>query len=274
MRRPVYFTTAYRYPNEYIILFITILLILGVIAITAVATFCLSVVFVLAMLLVSFFYSGQFHSRIIQEGQPVTAQTVPSLAPAIQQAASRLQVGPAEIFVVPNNTLNAYTFGLSSPKTIVLNSALFQVMDRDELQFIIGHEMGHVILGHTWLNSLIGGMAGVPTTTEVHLILNLAFRWWNRACEYSADRAGMLACNSPQKAMSALIKLNLGGAPYTRLNMERALANIQAEDRQPLSGLAELMYTHPIIYHRIEQLQRYAASPEYQRLQVEMNGNI
>jgi len=32
----------------------------------------------------------------------------------------------------------AYTFGLSTPKVVVLYSALFDVMDADELKFIVG----------------------------------------------------------------------------------------------------------------------------------------
>ena len=39
-------------------------------------------------------------------------------------------------------------------KAIVLYSSLFKIMDQDEIQFILGHEMGHVKLGHTWLRIL------------------------------------------------------------------------------------------------------------------------
>jgi hypothetical protein len=38
----------------------------------------------------------------------------------------------------------------------------------------------------------------------------MAFLWWNRACEYSADRAGLLACGRLHKAISALVKLAEG----------------------------------------------------------------
>ena len=83
-------------------------------------------------------------------------------------------------------------------------------MDADELRFIIGHEMGHVALGHTWLNSLVGGMAGIPSSSTSSAILTLAFLSWNRTCELSADRAGLLACGSLDKAVSSLIKLVAG----------------------------------------------------------------
>ena len=52
-RRP-YNTTAYRYPRERLILALTLLLVFLVIGLTATATICLSAVFVLAMLALSY----------------------------------------------------------------------------------------------------------------------------------------------------------------------------------------------------------------------------
>ena len=102
-------------------------------------------------------------------------------------------------------------------------------MDKDELQFIIGHELGHVDLGHTWLNTLVGGMAGIPSTYGAAAILELAFRWWNCACEYSADRAGVLACSNPNKAISALIKLEAGNNVRTEFDIRNAIQRIEFE---------------------------------------------
>src|SRR4030066_631930 len=119
---------------------------------------------------------------------------------------------------------------MDSPKAIVLYSSLFKIMDRDEIQFILGHEMGHVKLGHTWLNTLVGGLSGIPSSLGAAAIMELAFRWWNRACEHSADRAGVLACGKPNKAISALIKLETGSAALTQAGMQAAIQHIEADD--------------------------------------------
>jgi Zn-dependent protease with chaperone function len=190
--------------------------------------------------------------------------------PLVTESVTRLQPGPVQVFVAPSNTLNAYTFGLSSPKVVVLHAALLQVMDADELRFVLGHELGHVRLGHTWLNSLVGGMAGIPSPFVASAILTVAFLWWNRACEYSADRAGLLACGKPHKAISALVKLTAGAGARTRSDLERALRHIEAEDDHALAGLSEALSTHPMTVRRIEQLRRYATSAEYRRLQARM----
>ena len=179
-----------------------------------------------------------------------------------------------EVFIAPGDTLNAYTFGLVSPKVVVLHSSLLQVMDADELSFILGHELGHVRLGHTRLNSLVGGMAGIPSPSVASVVLALAFLWWNRACEHSANRAGLLACGKPHKAISALVKLAAGEGCLTRTGLERALRHIEAEDDHALAGLGESLSTHPMMARRIEELRRYAASAEYHRLQSLVAGSV
>src|SRR4030067_2173858 len=155
-------TTAYRFPNERLILGVTILVVLGFILFTAAATACLSVVFVLGFMLIGYYSSKSHHQSLVQTAQKVTQVSTPGLIPVIEESAQRLQVESVQVFILPSRTRNAYTFGMDSPKAIVLYSSLLQLMDRDELQFIIGHEMGHICLGHTWPNTLVGGMAGIP----------------------------------------------------------------------------------------------------------------
>ena len=272
---PKRFTTqAYRYPNEQIILWLTIFLVLVIIAITATATVCLSGFFVIFAVGMAY-YAGAAHQReLLEHAQVITPQNRPPLAQIIRESAERLQVEPLQVFLVRSRALNAYTFGLSSPKAIVLHDSLFQVMDREELQFIIGHEMGHVHLGHTWLNSLVGGMAGIPASGSATLLLVLALRWWNRACEYSADRAGLLACSQPQKAISALIKLEAGAHANRPEAIREALERIEAQDDDLGNNLSEMLATHPMIIKRIEQLRDYIRSSQYQQLQARMNENL
>jgi len=274
MSEPKISTTAYRYPREHLILALTLLLVLVVIAVTSVATVCLSGIFVVTMVAASYFMTRSQHRTLMSQAARVTRQGAPGLAAIADECAARLQPGPVELFVVGSHVLNAYTFGLSSPKVIVLHAALLEAMDADEMRFIIGHEMGHVRLGHTWLNSLVGGMAGIPSPYVASAILSLAFLWWNRACEFSADRAGLLACGKPAKAISALVQLEAGRDVRSPADMERILRHIETEDDSPLSSLGEVLATHPMTVRRIEALRRYAASAEYRRLQGLVDQNV
>jgi Zn-dependent protease with chaperone function len=259
-------TTAYRYPGEHFILLATLALVGGVIALTAAATVCASVIFILAFILLSFYSTRSHHQALLRSARQVTPQNTPQLAEIAQDGIDRLQPGEVQLFLAPNRELNAYTFGLDTPKVVVLYSALLQVMDRDELLFILGHELGHVALGHTWLNSLVGGIAGIPSSSSVGMLMTLAFLWWNRACEYSADRAGLLACGKPEKAISALVKLAAGPQADTPVELAQAYRQIDAEDDTWMGGLNEALATHPMLIRRIRQIRAYAGTAEYRRL--------
>jgi Zn-dependent protease with chaperone function len=262
--------TSYRYPEEQGIFAITIILLLALALLTAGATLCLVPLVALVLIAISYWMTQANHKALLEQGIPVTPERTPQAAAMARECRHKLQPGPVDVIIAPSQQLNAYTFGLSKPQVIVLYSALFQVMDEDELSFILGHEMGHVALGHTWLNTLLGGMAGVPVSIGAALIITLVFRWWNRACEYSADRAGLLACGKPQKAISALVKL-VARDVNSPAKMEMALHNIDLEDDSVSNVLAETLSTHPMIIHRIEQLRKYAASSEYRVLQARVN---
>jgi Zn-dependent protease with chaperone function len=260
-------TTSYRYPNEQLILFFTILLVIAIIALTATATLCLSVVFVV----VSYFGTQANHRELIQHAYAVTPDRAPRLAELVSQGQFRLRPGPMEVFIVPNPALNAYTFGLSSPKVVVVYSALTGEMTDGEMSFILGHEMGHISLGHTVINSLVGGMAGIPAPIGAALLLNAAFLWWNRACEYSADRAGLLACGNVNFAVTALVKLAVGaGSVRSQAQLEHALQVLDKEDDNFGNLLGEVLSTHPMIIKRVGKLRSYAATREYQQTQAWM----
>jgi Zn-dependent protease with chaperone function len=115
-------------------------------------------------------------------------------------------------------------------------------------------------------------MAGIPSRYLAAVVLYFSFRWWNRACEYSADRAGLLACGNPQKAYSALIKLVGGPAAMRSLQgWQQTMERIETENDHLENNLGELMSSHPMIVRRLQALREYAATPEYQRLLAQVN---
>jgi Zn-dependent protease with chaperone function len=262
--------TSYRYPDEYIVLGLTLLLVGLVIAISALATVCTSLVFVLLVVVWAYFSSRSHHQNLVRAAYPVTDSNTPRLLRLFQESADRIKPGPLQAFVVPSRQLNAYTFGLDDPKVVVLYSALLDVMDADELRFIIGHEMGHIALGHTRLNSLVGGLAGIPSNSLASAVLVTVFLWWNRTCELSADRAGLLATGKPEKAITALIKLVAGPTGKTARGLELAYRKIDAEDDTLLGSLQETFASHPMLIRRINALRQWSSSQQYRRLQADM----
>lgn len=267
-------TAAYRRPGELFVLAFTLLVVLAIIALTATATLCGGLLFMGLFVLISYGATRSHHEELMRRAQRVNAETAPNLSRQVEVCWQRMQPGEAQVYLVRSRELNAYTFGLSTPKVIVLYSSLLQILDEDELRFVIGHEMGHVRLGHTWLNSLVGGMAGIPSSIFVTTFLALIFRGWSRACEYSADRAGLLACGNPEKAISALVKLVAPRADLTPTEMSRALSRLDAEDDDPGNVLGEFFATHPLTIRRVKELQSFAASSRYRQLQALVDQNL
>jgi len=263
----------YRYNNEILVLTLTILLVLAVIILTSTATFCLSGIFILAMFIISALMIRSHHQSLMQQTLHVNPVNTPQLSALVENCTQKLLPGEIDVFLAKKDVMNAYTFGLSNPKALVLYSPLVKVMNAGELQFVIGHEMGHVALGHTWLNTIIGGLAGIPAPFGAAVILYAAFRWWNRMCEFSADRAGLLACGDLNRAVSALVKLAAPGI-RSQQDFDRALAKIDAEDDEVTNRLAEAFQTHPMLIRRINNLRSYARTAEYQQLQAGMNHNV
>lgn len=263
----------YRVDNEQVVLVLTVLLVLAVIVLTSSVTFCLSGVFILGMFAVSAFTIRAHHRALMHSAQPVNGAQTPELDRLVQTCSQKLQPGLVDVYLVKKDQMNAYTFGIGDPKALVVYTPMAQVMDPGELSFVIGHEMGHVALGHTWLNTILGGMAGIPAPFGAAVLLYAAFRWWNRVCEYSADRAGLLACGDLNLAVSALVKL---AAPNIRSQQEfeRALAMLDAQDNDVSNVLAEAFQSHPMLIRRINKLRDYAQTAEYRQMQSGVNGNV
>lgn len=247
-----------RHPSEVPILILTIIGIAALLLLTSVVSLCLVPVVVLIMVAMAYAANKNYHQQVMQTGQQVTPQSAPELYAIVERCRQRLNAPPVEVYVVNNRERNAYTFGLSTPNVIVLHSSLLRIMDADELAFVIGHEMGHVVFSHTWLNTLIGGMAGIPMPFGAAIVLTLVFRVWSRACEYSSDRAGLVACGRLDKAVQALVEI-VAGDVNNPAQIQQVLQVLNQQDEQAGSILGEFLSTHPLIAKRIKELKEFNA---------------
>jgi hypothetical protein len=139
-----------------------------------------------------------------------------SLAPAVTTALTACQevLGhdePVEMFAQPDPTLPAGAVRIpGEPPAIVLSSRLLEVLTETELRFVVGHELGHLMLEHFALRLpatlTVEDAAGLIVPRPLALALGL----WSRAAEVSADRAGLLCARQLEASASALLKLSSG----------------------------------------------------------------
>lgn len=181
-----------------------------------------------------------------------------------------------EMYVVTNPMPGALTIGMNKP-FIVLNSALVDLLDEEELRFVIAHELGHAMSGHavyqTMLQRMImlsGVLAHVPGGSLGARAIMAALYEWSRKSELSADRAGLLATQDPATAFRVHMKLASGGH-IDDLDPTSFFAQGQEYDDADLrdSVLKLLLIenrTHPFLVVRATELRRWVDSGDYTRV--------
>jgi STE24 endopeptidase len=86
----------------------------------------------------------------------------PDLVASIEKLTNHagVPIPPDRIFLMmasqKTNAINAYVTGLGTSKRVVIWDTTLQKTTNDESLFIVGHELGHYVLGHVWQGFLLG----------------------------------------------------------------------------------------------------------------------
>ncbi|MCD4533351.1 M48 family metallopeptidase [Nocardioides sp. cx-169] len=181
-----------------------------------------------------------------------------------------------ELYVAANPIPNAMTVGMNKP-FIVLNSGLVDLLDEDELRFVIAHEVGHAVSGHAVYQTLLqrllqltGLLNSLPLGALGVRAIVAALYEWSRKAELSADRAGLLATQDPATAFRVHMQLASGGH-LDELDTTSFFAQgqeyLDAVDLRDsvLKLLLVENRTHPFAVVRAAELRRWVDSGEYTR---------
>src|SRR5918995_2071554 len=151
-----------------------------------------------------------------------------------------------EIYVMSGNgVLNAFAASTFGYDFVVIHSELFSntyQKNKDALEFIIGHELGHLRLGHTklWYQLSTAYVDRVP----------LLGAFLSRAREFSCDRHG--AYVAPQ-GEEGLMLLAAGRYVYKQVDTEELLGQAH-QFRGFWPVVAQLSQSHPFVVRRIRAL--------------------
>ncbi len=151
----------------------------------------------------------------------VTNENYPKIYEYLEYACEILDVkNKPELYIQWGYDINAFTVGADNP-IIVLNSGLVDLCDDDEIMFIIGHELGHIKSNHMLyhmmaqsLNQIISMMG--PIASTITLGVQYLIYYWYRMSEFTADRAGLMCCQSKDAAVRSFMKM--AGVPQSHFN--------------------------------------------------------
>jgi hypothetical protein len=203
----------------------------------------------------------QINRRFSHSGLKITKSLTPDLFEVFQKVFSHLKIN--------SDSINAYVY--SSPETqatcfannrqecvVWITSSLINLMTKEELAFVIGHELGHFILGHNIEKRL-------DDESEEYLIKC-------RAQEISVDRVGLVSCGSLNIGVQALMKLISGlDEEFLRFDVGSFLNQIknQRGDTIMCEGSSS---THPSLVMRCRALLWFSMSDVYLKTHGDSGG--
>ncbi len=209
----------------------------------------------------------------------VTRESCPELYKQIKEDAAILGVSDfPEIYTEWGYDVNGYTTGNQDKTMLVLNSGAVDLLTDSQLNYVVGHELGHIKSGHVLYHlmaQLITSAIGMIPLGEALLTpIRYSLLYWQRMSEFTSDRAGLLTCQDKDAAIESIIKM--AGAPqkyFDKLDKKAFLK--QAEEFETrFSSVADsairtisiISSTHPWTVYRAGELIKWIESGEYDRI--------
>lgn len=124
----------------------------------------------------------------------------------------KLGIDVPELYLELDVNPNAYTSGDTNP-FIVMTSGLLETLPDELIPTVLAHECGHIACHHV-LYSTMGRMIlnGMIMATELSSLvttpLKMAFAYWMRCSEFSADRVAALCDGNPDKMVEVCMRLS------------------------------------------------------------------
>ncbi len=200
----------------------------------------------------------------------------PDIHDALVRACEVLDTDVPPLFISQTPMVNAGAVGMDHP-FIVLNSSLIEIATPEEVEVVLGHEVGHIVSEHalyrTLLFLLLNFSSGtMPIVSQAVVPITLALLEWSRKAEVSCDRAGLLAVQDVDAAMSMHMVL-AGGIRGRRDEMDLGAFVEQSDEYRDAGGLsayyrmmATLGRSHPFPVIRVAELRNWIDSGEYDQI--------
>ena len=241
----------------------------------------------------SYWFSDQIALKMAG-AREVSPEEAPQLHSIVEELAYRAGLPKPRVAIVESPSPNAFATGRDKEHSLVaVTTGILQILDRDELLAVLGHELGHVKNRDILVTSIAATVAGAimmiaqmlqftalfgggfggsrddrgvnPLAALGMIILapiaaTLIQMAISRSREYGADDTGAQIVGDPLALASALEKLE-AGSQVVPMDVNPAVAPLFIVN--PLSGqfIGSLFSTHPPVQDRIKRLRQMAGYP-------------
>ena len=199
----------------------------------------------------------------------ITSKTMPELYTTCEEVKSNIGFEePIDFYIQGSPQVNAYSYyseDPDKPHIVVINSALFNLMEEPELKYILGHEIGHLINKDSYIKRLYSFI--YPEEGVAPEIIETRMKQYDQLCEYAADRYGFLGCLNLEACISACYKMTSG------IDLKRMNVSIDSLIEQNFDNIDILFNNravqqgdHPDIPLRIQALIGFAKFKSQKRL--------
>lgn len=242
-----------------------------------------ALVFSVMYALVGYFASARI-ALTMNGAKPIAKKDAPELYRVVENLAIAGGIPTPEVYIMDDPSPNAFATGRDPKHSYVaVTSGLLEIMDKTELEGVIGHELSHVrnydirvmaitaalvsviaILSDMLIRMSIWGgddndnQYGIFIAIAVAIITPL-IAWLvqlavSRKREYLADASGAELTRYPEGLASALRKLQVYGKPMKRAST--ATSHLFISNPLSKKGIASsLLSTHPPLEERIAKLE-------------------
>lgn len=269
---------------------LTLLLVLGGQALAGRQGMTIGLVVAIGMNGFAYFFSDKI-ALASSGAQPVTREQEPRLYAVMERLAAKGNLPMPKLYIIPQAAPNAFATG-RNPKhaSVAATQGLMELMNDDELEGVIAHELSHVrnydilttsiaatLAGAiTWIASIArwgmifgglggnsrdegegGGLAAIVMMIVAPIAAMLIQLGISRQREYAADAAGAKLVGHPYGLISALEKLGAYNKRIPMTNVSPATASLFIV--MPWTGgqvLAGMFSTHPPLSDRIAALRQ------------------
>lgn len=216
----------------------------------------------------------------------VTREQHPKLHEIVERLSTNNALPKPKVAIVNSNVPNAFATGKSPKSSLVaVTTGLLDLLDDDELEAVIGHELTHVrsrdVLVLTlasvfsmvaWYLMQFGFYGGLQSRDRNSagsgaIVLLVAVVTWivsfliiraiSRYREYSADRGGAIMTGKPDKLATALLKISgkIKVIPPNELKNVQKLNAFFIVPALSGSSIANLFSSHPPVEKRVQKLK-------------------